>query len=190
MPEGLFMKKIISLTLLFVLILAVFSGCGSSDKNEVYIGEGKMTVIRSLISSNGFLANEVFGATHLPVDTSKTVTQGSQTFAPVFSEKITTYAELEALVKSTYVEAVADRLLNEPKKYVEIDGKLYFDLQYDQTEKAKYDWSSFESEFKKLNDDGTYLFKVKLKKANGFKTSVKISVSDTDGTLRLCEFYN
>lgn len=190
MPEGLFMKKIISLLLSALLILAAFSGCGNDGKNEVYIGEGKMTVIRSLISTNGLLANEVFGASHLPVDSSKTVTQGGQAFAPVVSEKIKTYSELETLVKSTYIEAVAERLLNEPKKYVEIDGKLYFDLQYDQTEKAKYDWSEFESEFKNLNDDGTYLFKVSLKKSSGFKTSLKINISDTNGTIRLCEFYN
>lgn len=183
------MKKLISFLLsAFLLFTVCFVGCnGNSD--EIYIGEGKMTVIRSLISSNGFLANEVFGAKHLPVDSSKAIVRDSHTYAPVVSDRITDYSSLESLVKSTYTEDIAQKLLNEPKKYTEIDGVLYFDMQYSFDEEPEHDWSVFETEFKKVNDDGSYLFKVRLKKTNGFSSSVKISVSDADGIIRLCDFY-
>lgn len=183
------MKKLTSILILVSILLPLCFGCSNSN-NDVYIGEGKMTVIRSLISTNGLIANEVFGANHLPVDASQTITQNSRIYAPVVSDKISTYAELESVVKSTYTEEVANRLLSEPEKYIEIDGKLYFDLHYDIKNEAEYDWSDFEIKLKKINDDGSYLFKVNLKKTNGFKSSIKISVSDTNGTLRLCEFYN
>lgn len=183
------MKKIIALILSALLVLTAFYGCSNSNK-DIYIGEGKMTVIRSLVSTNGFLANDVFGANHLPVDVSQTVTHNSRTFAPVVSDKFSSYSQLEALVNSTYTEETAKKLLNEPQKYIDIDGKLYFDLHYAVTENAEYDWSDFNIEFQKINDDGSYLFKVKLKKTNGFNSTVKINVSDTDGVIRLCEFYS
>lgn len=183
------MKKLTAILLSALLILTVCVGCSGSDKP--YIGEGKMTVIRSIISTNGFLANEVFGAKHLPVDASKTVTKDSHSYAPVVSDRIATYSQLETLVKSTYTEDVAKRLLTEPAKYVEIDGKLYFDLQYHLNEgEAEYNWSDFEANLKKINDDGSYLFKVKVEKTNGFSSTVKMSVSDADGVIRLCDFYN
>ncbi len=182
------MKKITAILLSALLLLTVCFGCGNSN-NDIYIGEGKMTLIRSLITANGFIADEIFGSGFLAYDASQSVTQGSQTFAPVVSEKISTYAELESLIRSTYVESVAEKLLDEPKKYVEIDGKLYIDLQYARTEEAEYDWSAFETQLQKVNEDGSYLLKVKLKKTNGFKTTLKINVSDEDGMLRLCDFY-
>lgn len=183
------MKKITAIVLSALLMLTVCFGC-SNSADDVYIGEGKMTVIRSLVSTNGFLVNEVFGTGHLPIDATQTVQQGAETYAPVISDRISTYAELENLVKSTYTEDVAAKLLGEPQKYVEIDGKLHLNLQYAVLAEAEYDWSEFETKLKKVNDDGSYLFKVKVKKTNGFNSSIKISVSDKDGTLRLCDFYN
>ena len=184
------MKKIISVILAAVLLICSFSGC-SETKNEVYIGEGKMTVLRSLVATNGFIADEIFGANHLPVDMEKKITQGNQTFAPVVSEKIGSYAELETLLKSVYTEETANKLLNEPKKYVEINGILYFDVQYETVEtKKKYDWSEFEIEFDETNEDGTLTFEVSLKKTSGWKTKIDISAVDVGGMPRLCEFYN
>lgn len=182
------MKKITAILISAMLLLTVCFGCGNSD-NKIYIGEGKMTVIRSLITANGFIADEVFGSGFLPYDASQSVTQDSRTFAPVVSDKISTYAELETLIRSTYIESVAEKLLGEPKRYVEIDGKLCIDLQYAQAGEAEYDWSVFETKLQKMNDDGSYLFKVKLKKTNGFNTTLKMSVSDSEGMLRLCDFY-
>ncbi len=185
------MKKIISFFVSVLLIITVFSGCGNSEKDKVYIGEGKMTVLRSLVSSNGFIADEIFGSGHLPVDMSKTVTQGNQTFAPVISDKIGSYAELETLLRSVYTEEVVNTLLNEPKKYVEIDGILYFDIQYNAAEtKKEYDWSEFEIEFEETNEDGSQSFEVKLKKANGWKSKIDIQTVDVGGMPRLCGFYN
>ena len=185
------MKKIISIILALILTATAFSGCTNSEKDTVYIGEGKMTVLRSLVSTNGFIADEIFGSGHLPVDMSKTVTQGNQTFAPVVSDKINSYAELEALLKSVYTEEVANSLLNEPKKYVEIDGALYFDVQFEIPEtKKKYDWSEFEIEFEETNEDGGQFFEIKLKKTNGWKSKIDIRVIDVGGMPRLCGFYN
>ncbi len=182
------MKRLISLTAIFIVIISSFVGCSGAD-NKVYIGEGKMTVIRSLIKANGFLANSVIGADHLSVNESEMIIHDSKTLAPVESDIISTYSDLERLVESTYTEDIAKKLLNEPKKYYDIDGKLYFDMQYSESENPKYDWSDFTVEFKNLNDDGSYLFKVSLKKTNGFSTSVKIDVTDKDGVIRLCDFY-
>lgn len=185
------MKKIISIILALLLTVTAFSGCGNSEKDKVYIGEGKMTVLRSLVTSNGFIADEIFGSAHLPVDMSKTVTQDNHTFAPVVSDKIGSYAELEALLKSVYTEDVVNTLLNEPKKYVEIDGMLYFDIQYEVSEvEKKYDWSEFEIEFEETDEDGSQIFEVGLKKTNGWKTKIDIQVIDVGGMPRLCGFYN
>ncbi len=184
------MKKIISIVLSLLTILA-FSGCSNSEKDQVYIGEGKLTVLRSLVTSNGFIANEIFGSEHLPVDFTKTVTQDNQTFAPVVSDKIKSYSELETLLKSVYTEDVVNTLLNEPRKYVEIDSVLYFDVQYESTKtEKKYDWSEFEIEYDKTNEDGSQIFEVKLKKANGWNTKIDIQVTDVGGMPRLCGFYN
>ena len=184
------MKKISAIFLCFMFLLSVCFGCsGQNSKDEIFIGEGKMTFLRAAISANGFLANEVFGANHLPVDASKTITRDNRIFAPVVSDRIKSHEDLEALLNATYVEEVAQELLNEPKKYFEIDGKLYFDMQYDGQGESNYLWDSFETEFKKLNDDGTYLFKVKLKKSNGWNSSIKISAADVDGRFKLCDFY-
>lgn len=184
------MKKIISVVLVAIFVACSFSGC-SETKNEVYIGEGKMTVLRSLIASNGFIADEIFGANHLPVDMEKKITQGNQTYAPVVSDKIGSYAELETLLRSVYTEEVATALLNEPKKYIEIDGVLYFDLQYESTKtKKKYDWSEFEITFDEISENETQLFEVSLKKTNGWKTKLDIETADIGGMPRLCGFYN
>lgn len=184
------MKKIISVVLVAIFVACSFSGCGET-KNEVYIGEGKMTVLRSLVATNGFIADEVFGANHLPVDMEKKITQGNQTYAPVVSDKIGSYAELETLLRSVYTEEVATALLNEPKKYIEIDGVLYFDLQYESTKtKKKYDWSEFEITFDEISENETQLFEVSLKKTNGWKTKLDIETADIGGMPRLCGFYN
>lgn len=182
------MKRLISIAVIFIIIISSFVGCSGAD-NKIYIGEGKMTVIRSLVTTNGFLANSVIGSGHLPVNESEMIIRDSKTLAPVESDIISTYSDLEKLVDSTYPKEVAQKLLNEPKKYYDIDGKLYFDMQYSESENPKYDWSDFTVEFKKLNDDGNYLFKVSLKKTNGFPVSVKIGVTDKDGVIRLCDFY-
>ncbi len=184
------MKKFISIFLLTVMLICAFSGCGET-KDEVYIGEGKMTVLRSLIATNGFIADEIFGAAHLPVDMEKKITRGNQTFAPVVSDRIGSYAELETLLKSVYTEEIANKLLNEPKKYVEIDGILYFDVQFENTgSEKKYDWSEFEIEFDDMSENGTMIFEVNLKKSNGWKTKLDIEAADIGGMPRLCNFYN
>ncbi|MBQ3006261.1 MAG: hypothetical protein IJD78_01740 [Clostridia bacterium] len=182
------MKKLTAILLSVLLLIGICSGCGNTK--DFYIGEGKMTVIRSLISTNDFLANEVFGENHLPVDASETLTRDTRTLAPVVSDIFSTYAELENLVYTTYTEDVAKRLLSEPEKYVEIDGKLYFDLHYSVQQKTEYVRRDFETELKKVNDDGSYTFKVKFINPKGLDTTAKMNVTEADGTLRLCDFYN
>ena len=185
------MKKLVSVLLAVLFIFAAFSGCGNTEENKVYIGEGKMTVLRSLVSTNGFIADEIFGSAHLPVDMSKTITQDNLTFAPVVSDKIGSYAELEALLNSVYTEDVVNTLLNETKKYVEIDGVLYFDIQYEQSEtKKKYDWSEFEIEYDKTTEEGNQIFEISLKKTNGWKSKIEIETVDIGGMPRLCGFYS
>ncbi len=182
------MKKLTATVILMLMLIGISGGC--SDTKDIYIGEGKMTVIRSLISTNDFLANEVFGENHLPVDASNSVTRDSRTFAPVVSDRISSYAQLENLVYTTYTEEVAKKLLTEPEKYIEIDGRLYFDLHYASSEDSEFVSREIETELKKVNDDGSYTFKVKFINTKGFNETLKIKVTETDGAIRLCDFYS
>jgi hypothetical protein len=43
---------------------------------------------------------------------------------------------------------------------------------------------------KKVNDDGSYTFKVKFINTKGFNETLKIKVTETDGAIRLCDFYS
>ena len=151
--------------------------------------ESKKTVLRTLITSNGFLVNNVFVFSHLPVDESKKITNENGTFAPVVSDRIKTYSQLESLVLSTYTEDVAFKLLNEPKKYTEIDGTLYFDMQYSSETEPNYVWTVHEIESEGIADE-KYLFTVTVENSKGRNKKIEVEAIDVDGYLKLCAFYS
>lgn len=182
------MKKI---TALFFFLLFLFSACSNSDKTEFnesniasYVGEGEMTVIRTLVSSNAFFVEDVFVADHLPVDTQNTIENSNGTFAPVVSDKIKTYADLESMLRSTYVTATADKLLSEGR-YTEIDGKLYFNMKFDAATDYSLDWSETESE-SVINADGNYEITVTLKS----RDQLTLVAVKENGNLRLENIYS
>ncbi len=183
------MKKITALFLSIALVFA-FSSC-SNNETTVFMGEGKMTVLRNLISTNLFIADEVMGDNHLPIDESNIITLENGTFAPVVSDRIASYSALETLLKSVYVEEVANELLTQPQKYIEIDGKLYFDMQYHNDEnKIKYDRNTIETEYKSTDENGTHTITVKLKTAKGRNAAFKVKAIENESNFRLCDLCN
>ena len=126
--------------IVFISLLFILSACGGKESKEnkenttastiaesevaAFVGEGQMTVLRTLINSNEFFVNDVYVASHLPVDKSAAVNNANGTFAPVISDKIKTYSDLSDMLKATYTAKTAEKILSE-QKYLEIDGKLY-----------------------------------------------------------------
>lgn len=189
------MKKIIPLIL---LILVAFAGCSDNKDNKVptmkdsavesYIGEGTKTALRTLVRTNAFLVEEVFIKDHLPVDTDKSVTNENGTFAPVVSEKIRSYTELESTIRSTYTKEAADKLLAE-KRYVDIDGKLYLDMKFGKDSDYTTDWSDFEAEIS-LNGEDKYSIEITAKNEKGRKKIINASAVTIDGSIRLENMYS
>ncbi len=183
------MKKIFAILFCFLFLLTACSGKEdnpSSTFNESnavsYVGAGEMTAINILVNSNKLLS-EVFVNGHLPVDESGLIENKQGTFAPVASVEITTYAALKEMVYSTYTTETAEKLLNEPAKYVEINGKLYFDMQYDTQEQgnAAAEVPEISAE---ISADGKYVVSVKY----GSEETV-MSAVETDEGIRLENIY-
>ncbi len=189
------MKKILPLIL---LILIAFAGCSDNSSKgnptmkdsaiENYIGEGTKTALRVLVKSNAFLVEEVFVKNHLPVDADKSLINENGTFAPVISDKVHSYDDLKKTVYSTYTKETADKLLSE-KRYVEIDGKLYFDMKFDTNSGYTVDWSDFETEIS-LSGEDKYSIEITAKNEKGRKKIINASAVTIDGSIRLENIYS
>ena len=188
------MKKII---LIISCLLILLTGCTAKDNGDsvensapaaTYIGEGQMTVLRHLISSNAFLVEEVFVESHLPTETGKDITNENGTFAPVVSEKIKSYNELVQIVKSTYSAESAAKILADFNCYTDIDGKLYFNTKAPASDAKNYDWSNPEIEAVSVAD-GTYTLKVTVKTEKGFEHDFDVIAKNVDGNIRLENIY-
>ncbi len=126
------MKKIISI--LCIAIFLICAGCSKKPtEKEInnYVGEGMMTNFRLLFSENEHFVNEVFINSHLPVDSSQTVSKDGKTYAKVVSDKYESYSALESAVKSVYCSQASEKLLKEKNFYADINGSLYFDMSSD-----------------------------------------------------------
>lgn len=184
------MKKIFLILVCFLFLLTACAGNEgkpSSTFNESnavsYVGAGEMTAINILVNSNEFLSADVFVDNHLPVDESGLIENEQGCFAPVASSEITTYSALKEMVYSTYTAQTAEKLLNEPAKYVEINGKLYFNMQYYSQVQSNADSESPEISAE-LSADGKYVITVK----HG-KTEAVMSAVETDEGIRLENIY-
>lgn len=99
----------------------------AQEKIDSYIGEGLMTNLRSLTDSAIFAATDIFAYGSLPCSDDKpAVSKDGRSYLPVESDKISTYAQLEAYLNGCFTPEVASKLLAD-KKYIDIDGVLYCD---------------------------------------------------------------
>ena len=185
--------------IIFISLLFILSACGGKESKEnkenttastiaesevaAFVGEGQMTVLRTLINSNEFFVNDVFVASHLPVDKSAAVNNANGTFAPVISDKIKTYADLSDMLKATYTAKTAEKILSE-QKYLEIDGKLYFNMKYDAESDYKLDWSNFDFKVKSATDEEIVL-DTSVKDSKGKTVTLTATAVNENGNLRL-----
>lgn len=187
------MKKII-LTLLCILF--IFSGCSAqksvdlSNESNVasYIPAGQMTILEFLVESNRFFVEEVFVANHLPIDENGIISNENGSFAPVVSDKIKSYSDLENMLNATYTAEVASKLLGE-KKYVEINGKLYFNMQYEKDFSYNYDWSEYKIA-SSIASDEKYELTVTVRNEKNRKTNITLIAATVDGNIRLENIYS
>ena len=185
--------------IVFISLLFILSACGGKESKEnkenttastiaesevaAFVGEGQMTVLRTLINSNEFFVNDVFVASHLPVDKTAAVNNANGTFAPVISDKIKTYADLSDMLKATYTTKTAEKILSE-QKYLEIDGKLYFNMKYDAESDYKLDWSNFDFKVKSVTDEEIVL-DISVKDSKGKTVTLTATAVNENGNLRL-----
>lgn len=120
------------------------------DPNIVVEPALKETLLKSYLMPHAELVEEVFVLSHLPVDKSAAIVHNGVNYAPVTDKaKYKTYGELLAKLQSLYTEDAIKELLGEPAIYAEIDGKLYYNLDYSSGYFAgekiyPYDWSEIE----------------------------------------------
>ncbi len=184
------MKKIIALAFCFLFI---FTACSNDDKpvelNEdnyaSYVGAGEMTLINILVNSNAELVNDVFIKNHLDIDESKTITNENGIFAPVVSEKHKTLAELETHLASIYSEKSVDEIIGD--KYADIDGKLYFNMEYVKSDYS-HDWSS-PSVIASIESDGRYKLEITVKDEKGKDYIITGYAVNENGSLKLETIY-
>lgn len=183
------MKKIVAL--LFSLIF-LFSACsGKTEFNESnvvsYVGAGEMTVINALVKSNGFFVEDVFIANHLPVDTEKVTEISGETYAPVISDEFADYPDFEERIRSVYSSSAAEGILSSDK-YAELDGKLYFNMKYENAEKYTLDWSEV-SASATINAEGKYEITAKVKGTAGLSKQITLYATNENGNIRLENIY-
>ncbi len=184
------MKKIIAILFCFLFLMTACTGkeekpTSTFDESNAfsYVGAGEMTAINILVSSNELLSSKVFVDGHLPIDESGLLETEEGTFAPVASVDITTYAKLEEMVYSTYTQETAEKLLNSPAKYADINGRLYFNMKYDapSQENASDEAPEVSAE---ISPDGKYVVTVKYG-----KEEILMSAVETDNGIRLENIY-
>ena len=186
------MKRVIAVIICLMLFLTACSGNSKLDESNInsYVGAGELTVINTLVKSNGFFVEEVFVANSLPVDSENTVETENGTFAPVASDKFESYADFEKKIRSTYTEAASNEILSQ-NKYTEINGKLYLNLNHetDTTEKYLLDWSEVTAEAI-INAEGKFEITAKVKNGSGFTKNVTLYAVNENGNIRLENIYS
>jgi hypothetical protein len=145
------MKKFICLTLCLITALFFLTSCGEDEFDpDKYIGESLQSQFQVLVDANQDFYNNVFVLGHLPVDEKKTVEKDGKTFAPVTDSIYKTYDLLLNGLKGVYTEdAVAD-ILDNYDYYTDIDGKLYFNMEFDGAAKKGVKWERDPAEGQEL----------------------------------------
>ena len=190
------MKRFI---LILSCILFLFAGCANSDSNNEnttkkdalapnYVGEGQMTVLRSLISSNALFVEEVFVEELLPADKAKEITDKSGSFAPVTTDEFDSYEDFVNSLNSTYTENAVKNILKEFNMYKDIYGDLYINTKSTAVKAENYDWSAPEIEVVTAVD-GVYELKVTVKTEKGKDHTFDVKAVTVDGNIRLENIY-
>ncbi len=207
------MKKLFAL-LLACTIAVAFAGCNikkqileettteapppaAYDPNIVVDAGLKETLLNAFLKPHAELIEDVFVLSHLPVDKSAAIVHNGVNYAPVTENaKYRTYGELLAKLRSLYTEDAIKELLGNPEIYTEIDGKLYYNLDYSSgyfkgENFYPYDWSEIEIDdnFTTKSDDTVWLRFYVL----DAKTETKAMISTmnavmVDGEWRLDKF--
>lgn len=183
------MKKTVALLFCLIFLLSACSNKTEFNESNVvsYVGAGEMTVINALVKSNAYFVEDVFVADHLPVDTENTTEISGETYAPVNSEEFATYSDFEERIRSVYSSTAADELLSSDR-YANLDGKLYFNMKYDNAEKYSLDWSEA-STTATINADGKYEITAKIKGGAGLPKQITLYAVNEDGNIRLDNIY-
>ena len=184
--------------LIFTCILFLFAGCSDSGNTDSatkkdalapnYVGEGQMTVLRSLINSNALFVEEVFVEEFLPADTDKAISDKSGTFAPVSSDIFDSYEDFVQSLNATYTEKAAKSILEKFDMYKDIYGELYLNTKSSAVKAKNYDWSTPEIEVITVSD-GTYELEVTVKTEKGKEHTFEVKAVTVDGNIRLENIY-
>ncbi len=189
------MKKIILVAVCLMLLLTACSSKGETETTkapqttapsfDMYVGEGTLTTLRSLVIMHGKLETEVFVKNHLPTADNVFEHKGSY-FARVNGGMVTTYEELRYHVESTYTPEDAEFILNNSPIYVEIEGELCFNTAYEPQFNGDYayDWSTFEIEPTSVSDD-KIVFDVIVNDYMGKELTISMTAVSVDGNWRL-----
>lgn len=207
------MKKIIAL-LLIASIAFAFAGCrikervleeevteetytAAYDPNIVVEDALKETLLKSYIMPHAELVEEVFVLSHLPVDKAAAITHNGVKYAPVTDKaKYKTYGELMTKLESLYTKEAIEELLGDPAIYAEIDGKLYYNLDYSSgyfagEEIYPYKWENIEIDdsFTTIGTDVIYLRFYVLDALTDSKIMIStMNAVKVDGEWRLDKF--
>ncbi|MBQ4245132.1 MAG: hypothetical protein II702_09475 [Clostridia bacterium] len=164
------MKRIVSLLLALVLVAssaAVFTSCSGKDKvveGEFYVGEGMMTMLRLLVSSDLEIVQNIAVHSKLKTDDKGIVTD----------EKINTYETLDTLFKSVYSADKAEKLIKSAG-YSDSDGKIKLGSSKCRDKGTTYDPESIEIQvFSKTDTTCEFTAKVAKTSAKGKTKDVEI----------------
>lgn len=135
-------KKITSLVLVGAMAFALYACGNAKDGKETENGGNKSTtqieiksneftenILKELVANNLHCMEDIFELKSLKY---QEVAKEGTTLCLVDSTEFKDYAAFENYVRSVYCKVEADRLLNSypqegKPKYVNVDGKLYFD---------------------------------------------------------------
>ncbi len=182
------MKKIIAL--IFCLLFLLTACSGKTELNEdnyaSYVGAGEMTLINILVNSNAKFVKDILIANHLDIDEAKTIKNANGNFAPVVSDKYKTLADLKAHLEATYTKEAVDSIFAD-ERYVDIEGKLYFNMKYAKSD-YKLDWSQPEVSAN-IDSEGRYIISITVKDEKGKDAEIEARAVSENGNLRLENIY-
>lgn len=207
------MKRLIALLLVAATVF-VFAGCNVKEQilqetttevpptaaydPNIVVDQGlKETILNVYLKSHAELVEDVFVLSHLPVNKDAAIEHNGVKYAPVTDKaKYKTYSELITKLESLYTKEAITELLGNPAIYTEINGKLYYNLDYKSgyfvgEESYPYDWSEIEinEDYTTMNGDFVDLSFTVIDAKTGDKVTIStMNVVKVNGEWRLDKF--